>query len=70
MYGLPIPSPPETGRYAMRATVSPTPIRSDDGNDLQLIADRMMGAEVRVKLIDGREFVVGRVDGTWVGGAG
>jgi hypothetical protein len=53
----------------MRATVSPTPIRSDDGNDLQLIADRMMGAEARVR-IDGREIVVGRVDATWVGSAG
>lgn len=67
MYGIPTPPPP-TGRYAMSASVTPTPIRSDDGNDLQLIADRMMGAEVRVKLVDGREFVVGRVDGTWVGG--
>jgi hypothetical protein len=69
MYGIPTAAPP-TGRYALTVTISPTPIRSDDGNDLQLIADRMIGAEARVRLIDGREFVVSKVDGTRVGSVG
>jgi hypothetical protein len=66
MYGLPIPPPPETGRYALTVTVAQTAIHSDDLPDLTTIGDRMRGAEVRVKLIDGREFVVGKVDVTRV----
>jgi hypothetical protein len=65
MYGIAIPPAP-TGKYALVAGMRPVAVRADDWNELQLKADRMQGAEVRAKLADGTEVVIGKVDYTRV----